>query len=87
VLILSGEVAIDGTPTGGVSTVRCGDVIGIWHLLAGQPPGANADVVQPGIALRLDASDLFDRLEDRPALLQQMFTAVFASGAPARAVA
>ncbi|HEX2455466.1 MAG TPA: Npt1/Npt2 family nucleotide transporter [Vicinamibacterales bacterium] len=86
-LILSGELSIEGTHDGGVSTVRAGDVVGMWQLLAGQPPGANADVVQPGIALRLDASDLFDRLEDRPALLQQMFTAVFSSGAPVRAVA
>ena len=86
-VILSGELSLQGTTDGTTSTVRSGDVVGMWHLLAYQPPGANTDVVQPGIALRLDASDLFDRLEDRPALLQQMFAAVFSSAAPARAVA
>jgi hypothetical protein len=39
--------------------------------------GAVADCTRSGIALRLDREELFDLMEERPSLLQQLFVALF----------
>lgn len=53
------------------------DVIGIYETLAGIDFGFHARVQQDGIALRIDRDDLFDLFVQRPALLRQVFGALF----------
>jgi ATP:ADP antiporter, AAA family len=55
------------------------DVIGIYETLAGMDFGFHARVQQDGIALRIDRDDLFDLFVQRPALLGQVFGALFKS--------
>jgi hypothetical protein len=55
------------------------DVIGIYETLAGIDFGFHARVRQDGIALRIDREDLFDLFVQRPALLGQVFGALFKS--------
>jgi ATP:ADP antiporter, AAA family len=83
-LVLSGELSLDPHPDNAAAAARSGDVLSMWSLLAGQSPGVNADVTRSGVALKLDSNAFFERLGERPALLQQLFTALFRSGAEAR---
>jgi hypothetical protein len=55
------------------------DVIGIYETLAGIGFGFHARVQQDGIALRIDRDDLFDLFVQRPALVGQVFGALFKS--------
>jgi CRP-like cAMP-binding protein len=85
-VILSGEVQLDqagGSPI----AVEPGSVIGMNALLTGSPMGAAADGTRPGVALRIDREDLFDLVEQRPALLQQLFVTLFRGVDVERAVA
>ena len=76
-LILSGEVGLDGP--GRHQTARGGDTIGALQMMAGRPLGLSAPVTASGIALRVNRSDLFELLGERPELLRQMFAALFRS--------
>jgi AAA family ATP:ADP antiporter len=75
-IILSGEVTLD-TPDTHAILARSGDTIGAEALLRTEAMGAVADCTRSGIALRLDREDLFDLMEERPSLLQQLFVALF----------
>jgi CRP-like cAMP-binding protein len=55
------------------------DVIGIYETLAGIDFGFHVRVRQDGVALRIDRDDLFDLFVQRPALLGQVFSALFKS--------
>ncbi len=87
-LVLSGELSLDSHPgahpESAATTAKTGDVLGMWSLLACRSPGMNADVMRSGVALKVDANEFFERLGERPALLQQLFAALFQSGAEAR---
>jgi len=56
-----------------------GDVVGVYETMAGLPFGRTIHVTRRGSALRIDRADLFDLAGQRPALLQQMFEALFRS--------
>ena len=80
-VILSGEIALDGTAAGpgGVATARAGDFFGAIATMAGRSPGVSATVVSAGTALRLDREDLFALLGERAELLRQIFAGMFRS--------
>jgi CRP-like cAMP-binding protein len=56
---------------------RGGDIIGSLSMLSGRPFGKSADIVQSGVALRIDRDELFDLLGERPELLRQLFEGMF----------
>ncbi len=56
-----------------------GDVAGVYETMAGLPFGRTIHVTRRGSALRIERADLFDLAGQRPALLQQMFEALFRS--------
>ena len=63
-------------------TAGPGDLIGVYEAMAGLPFGRAIHVTRAGSALTIERSDLFDLAGQRPALLQQMFGALFRSRAP-----
>jgi CRP-like cAMP-binding protein len=77
-IVLSGEVALEAPDSPPVA-VDAGSVIGISALLKGGPIGVGAEGIRSGVALRVDREDLFDLIEQRPALLQQLFVTLFKS--------
>ncbi len=85
-VVLTGEVTLDPAASSG-SIVTGGSIVGLSSLLKGGPMGVSADGTRPGVALRVDREDLFDLLEQRPALLQQLFVTLFRSVESERAVA
>ena len=76
-LILSGEVSLDDATDGSQVVARSGDIIGSLSMLSGRPFGKSADIVQNGVALRIDRDELFDLLGERPELLRQLFEGMF----------
>ena len=83
-LILTGELALTSSqPDGRPITVRGGEVIGSLEVMAGRSLGLKADVLQPGMALRIEREDLFGLLGERPELLRQIFSGLFRTD-PAR---
>jgi AAA family ATP:ADP antiporter len=80
-IVLSGEVSLDGAPGAPAvaATARAGDLFGAVNTMAGRPLGASAQVVRPGVALRLDREDLFLLFGERPDLLRQIFAGMFRS--------
>jgi ATP:ADP antiporter, AAA family len=84
--LLSGQVTIelDGQP---LVLAGAGDVVAVYNTLGGIPPRGQARVTQAGTALQIDRDDLFDLLGQRPALLQQLFGALFRTAQPPAAVA
>jgi len=80
-VVLSGELSLEPAATSGNSaaTAGPGDAIGLVATLAGTPLGWSQHVVRKGRALRIEREDLFDLLGQRPALLQQIFSALFRS--------
>ena len=83
-ILVTGEVALEH-PTAPRIDADPGDAIGLYETLAGRPLLRSARVTRPGIALRVDRDDLFDALGDRPAMLQQLFTALFGARRDSRA--
>jgi CRP-like cAMP-binding protein len=76
-IILSGAVTVGAE--GSAVSAGPGSAIGIEALLRGNTLGVPADGTRPGLALRVDREDLFDLIEQRPGLLQQVFVALFKS--------
>jgi hypothetical protein len=56
--------------------VRGGDVFGLPQVIAGVPLDRLQRVVRRTRALRIEREDLFDLLERRPVLLQQLLGAL-----------
>ncbi|HEX5474052.1 MAG TPA: Npt1/Npt2 family nucleotide transporter [Vicinamibacterales bacterium] len=81
-LVLSGELTVEA-PGSSPLHAAAGDVLFADTILCDRPAAAVAAVVQPGVALRVDRDDLFDLLGQRPALLQQVFAALFRQAEPA----
>ncbi|HXH05498.1 MAG TPA: cyclic nucleotide-binding domain-containing protein, partial [Vicinamibacterales bacterium] len=82
--VLSGEIALEATgapgePGGaaGPMVAGPGDAVGVHETLAGVAFGRTVRAARDGLALRLDRADLLDLLGQRPALLQQVFRALF----------
>lgn len=76
-VLLDGRVSLEAEGAEPVVADR-GDAIGVYETLAGVPLGRIARVVERGAALVVDHDDLFDLLGHRPALLQQLFSVLFA---------
>ena len=78
-ILLSGDLSLEpAEPSkGDAISASSGDVIGLYETLAGVPLGRRQRVARGGWALRIEREDLFDLLGQRPALLQQLFAALF----------
>jgi hypothetical protein len=78
-ILLSGDLSLEpAEPSkGDAISASSGDVIGLYETLAGVPLGRRQHVARAGWALRIEREDLFDLLGQRPALLQQLFAALF----------
>jgi CRP-like cAMP-binding protein len=80
--VLAGVLTLESAADSGKVVAGPGDVVGFYETLAGVPLDRRATVTQGGRALRIDREELFDLLGQRPALLQQLFGALFRSPAP-----
>jgi len=80
-VLLSGELTLEPSTSSGerTTTAAAGDVIGLVETLAGTPIGRSVVASRKGCALRIEREDLFDLLGQQPALLQQLFSALFRS--------
>ena len=77
-LVLSGAVVLKGSaPETPPISVRGGEVIGSLEVMSGRSLGLAAEVIEDGLALRLDREDLFSLLSERPELLRQIFSGMF----------
>ncbi len=75
-IVVAGAISLEtleGTPT----SARAGDAVGLYETLAGLAINRRADVIRPGLVLRIDHDDLFELLSHRGALLQQLFASMF----------
>ncbi|MGH9331715.1 MAG: hypothetical protein ACRD09_14845, partial [Vicinamibacterales bacterium] len=87
VAVIAGELSVepppqdprDPGPRSQVLTAGPGDLVGVYETMAGLPFGRTIHVTRRGSALRIERADLFDLAAQRPALLQQMFGALFRS--------
>jgi CRP-like cAMP-binding protein len=87
IAVITGELSVepppqdprDPGPRMQTLTANTGDVVGLYETMAGLPFGRAIHVARRGTALRIDRAELFDLAGQRPALLQQMFEALFRS--------
>jgi CRP-like cAMP-binding protein len=87
IAVITGELSVepppqdprDPGPRMQLLTAGPGDVVGVYEAMAGMPFGRTIHVTRRGGALRIERADLFDLAAQRPALLQQMFEALFRS--------
>ena len=86
-ILLSGELALQKSASpDAVARARSCDVVGMHETLAnseGTTGQLRLVVTRRGVALRIERDELFDLLGQRPDLLQQMFSAIFARGSMA----
>jgi CRP-like cAMP-binding protein len=75
-ILVTGEMALEHASAPRIDADP-GDAVGLYETLAGRPAQRSARVTRPGIALRIDREELFEALGERPAMLQQLFTALF----------
>ena len=75
-VVVSGKISLESPANEPPLEALPSDVIGIFETLAGAAFGRRAQVVQDGLALRIDRVELFDLLGQRPELLQQIFGAL-----------
>ena len=80
-IILSGEVLVEPPEdtVGGALVVKAGDALGLDETLAGTPFGWRGNVVEEGLALRIERERLFEVLADHVDLLQGLFSSLFQS--------
>jgi len=76
-VILSGELSLESAAGGRAVGAAAGDAVGLVGTLAGASLDWSVHVERRGSALRIERDDLFDLLGQRPALLQQLFSALF----------
>jgi AAA family ATP:ADP antiporter len=89
IAVIAGELAVDPPshdprdpgPRTQALTAGPGDLVGVYETMAGLPYGRAIHVTRAGCALTIERGDLFDLAGQRPALLQQMFGALFRSRA------
>jgi hypothetical protein len=77
IIVLDGEITLEGDEQVESVVIRPGDALGVVETLAGVPLGRTAKVTAAGRALRISHEDLFDLLGQRPDLLQHLFTTLF----------
>jgi hypothetical protein len=76
-LMLSGSVVLKDSAETPPITARGGEVIGSLEVMSGRSLGLQAEVIEEGMALRLDRDDLYSLLGERPELLRQIFSGMF----------
>jgi ATP:ADP antiporter, AAA family len=76
-VLLSGEVSLESHDGAPQLLAGPNDAIAVYETLAGLPLGRSARVTRKGVALRIGRDELFDLLGQRPALLEQLFSALF----------
>ena len=87
-LVLEGALSIQNVDGTEQSLAGPGDAVGLFETLAGSTGGTfgrdprRLVVAMAGSALQLDRDDLFDLIAQRPALLQQLFSALFGTREP-----
>jgi ATP/ADP translocase/HEAT repeat protein/CRP-like cAMP-binding protein len=74
-MVLSGSIRVD-VPGAAPLVARAGDAVGLYETLTDVRIEARMVVVDPGVALRIDARDLFDLLAADVGLLQGLFAAL-----------
>ncbi len=72
-IVLDGSLRIE-RKGGQVETADSGDVVGIYETLGGVPFAATVTVTSPGVALKLERSEVFDLLANHTDLLQGIFS-------------
>jgi hypothetical protein len=75
--VLAGRISLESAAGEPPVTLESGDVVGLYETLAGAGNGRRAVVVGAGRSLRIEREELFELLEQRPELLQQLFGALF----------
>jgi ATP:ADP antiporter, AAA family len=85
-VFLSGEAVLESLNGGQSGRVTSGDTVGAAALMTGAPLGHSGDATRPVVALRIDREDFFELIEQRPALLQQIFSALFRGAAAEQGV-
>ncbi|MEW6321324.1 MAG: MFS transporter [Acidobacteriota bacterium] len=70
---LSGRLTLRQPEGGLTEVVGPGDIVGIYETLVGDPAGCRGEVIEAGVALRIDRDDLFDLLSDHLNLLHGLF--------------
>jgi CRP-like cAMP-binding protein len=76
-LLLNGEVHLQDPQDGSRMAAGAGDTIGTLATMSGRSLNLSAQVVRAGLALRMESTDLFQLLGDRPELLRQIFAGMF----------
>jgi HEAT repeat protein/CRP-like cAMP-binding protein len=78
-ILLSGEVMLEPPDGAAVTpvTVRAGDIVGLFEMLAGRPVGRRQRIVNRTQALRIEREDFFDLMGQHPALSEQLLGALF----------
>lgn len=78
-VLLAGRLALEGERARPLEASP-GDVVGLFETLAGVPLGRRATAGAAGAALALGHAELFEILEERPAIVQQIFRALRTGG-------
>ena len=78
-ILLSGEMVLEAPDRTAVApvTVRAGDVVGLFEMLAGVPMGSRQRIVHYTQALRIEREDFFDLMGQHPVLSEQLLGALF----------
>ena len=85
-VVLSGDAVLESLDGGHSTPVTSGDAIGAAALMTGAALGHSGEATRPVITLRIDREDFFELIEQRPALLQQVFAALFRGAAAEQGV-
>jgi CRP-like cAMP-binding protein len=85
-IVLSGDVVLEALDGGSTIPVTTGDAIGASALMTGGAIGHAAEATRPVVTLRIDREEFFELIEQRPALLQQVFAALFRGAAAEQGV-
>ncbi|HYX80855.1 MAG TPA: cyclic nucleotide-binding domain-containing protein, partial [Gemmatimonadales bacterium] len=85
-VVLSGDAVLESLDGGRSIPVTNGDAIGAAALMTGTPLGYSGEATRPVVALRVDHEEFFELIEQRPALLQQVFAALFRGAAAEQGV-
>ena len=81
-VLLTGRLSLESCRDQPALGAGPGDSVGFFEACAGVRLGCQGKVESDGTALRIDGDELFDLLGQRPALLRQLFGALFRSQKP-----
>lgn len=73
-VLLSGRLSLCHPDGDATALAEPGGIFGLYDTLVGSPADCRGEVVEPGLALRIDREDLFDVLADHTDLLEGLFS-------------